>query len=250
MEFTFGFAIYILIIQFCSFFVKGLVGFGDPLISSPMLSLTKLENSQITPMNLLMGWPLNLYITFKNRKSFSIKATIPMIVCILIGMFPGMFLLKYGSSWIIKAGLGVLILACGIEMLTRKESKVGSGNPVIMALVSTLSGFTAGLFGINLFFVAYIERTGYVNRNQFRGQMCFIFLVENTIRLISYIIGGFYTLDILKIALISAVGVIGGMFLGSRVDSKLKESTIRRIIIVVFMCAGLSTLIKALIFKI
>jgi len=250
MELTIGFALYLFVVQFCSYFVKGLAGFGDPLISSPLLSLTKMQNSEITPMNLLMNWPLNFYISFKNRKAFSVKSTVPMIVCILIGMFPGMLCLKYGSSWVLKAALGLLILGCGIEMLTRKESKTGSGNPVIMAIVSVASGFTAGLFGINLFFVAYIERTGYVNRNQFRGQMCFIFFIENTIRLISYIIGGFYTADILKLAVVSAFGVAGGMFLGSRVDSKLSEATIRRVIIIVFMCAGVSTLIKALLFKI
>lgn len=250
MELTVGFAVYLFIVQFFSYFVKGLAGFGDPLISSPLLSLTKMQNNEITPMNLLMNWPLNFYISFKNRKAFSIKSTVPMIVCILIGLFPGLLCLKYGSSWVLKAVLGLLILGIGVEMLTRKESKAGSGNLVVMALVSVASGFTAGLFGINLFFVAYIERTGYVNRNQFRGQMCFIFFIENTVRLISYIVGGFYTANILKSGVVSAVGVAAGMFLGSRVDSKLSEVTIRRIIIIVFMCAGLSTFIKALLFKI
>ena len=108
-----------------------------------------------------------------------------------------------------------MIVICGIEMLTRKESTRSSGNMIVMALVSIASGFTAGLYGINLFFVAYIERTGYVNRNQFRGQMCFIFFIENTVRLLIYIFTGFYNLDIIKLALISAVGVICGMFLGS-----------------------------------
>lgn len=250
MEITIGFALFLFFVQFCSYFVKGIAGFGDPLISNPMLSMTDMQNNQITPMNLLMNWPLNFYIAFKNRKAFSIKSTIPMLICILIGMIPGMLFLKYATSWILKAALGLLILICGAEMLTRKESSGSSGNPVIMALVSIASGFTAGLYGINLFFVAYIERTGYVNRSQFRGQMCFIFFIENTVRLIIYIVTGFYTVDIIKMACISAVGVVCGMFLGSRVDSKLNEATVRRIITIVFMCAGLSTLIKALIFKI
>lgn len=250
MELTIGFALFIFAVQFCSYFVKGLAGFGDPLISNPMLSLTTLQNNQITPMNLLMNWPLNFYISFKNRKAFSMKATIPMLCCILAGMIPGLLCLKYAASWILKAFLGLVIVICGIEMLTRKESVRSSGNPIVMAIVSMASGFTAGLYGINLFFVAYIERTGYVNRNQFRGQMCFIFFIENTIRLLIYIFTGFYTMDIIKLALISAVGVVCGMFLGSRVDSKLSEATVRKVITIVFICAGLSTLIKAVIFKI
>ena len=250
VEITVGFVLFVFAIQFCSYFVKGLAGFGDPLISNPMLSLTALQNNQITPMNLLMNWPLNLYISFKNRKEFSVKSTIPMIVCILIGMVPGLLCLKYAASWKIKALLGLVVVICGVEMITRKESAKSSGNGIVMALVSMASGFTAGLYGINLFFVAYIERTGYVNRNQFRGQMCFIFFIENTIRLLIYIFTGFYTVDILKLAVISAAGVICGMFFGSRVDSKLSEAAVRRIITIVFICAGLSTLVKAVIFKI
>lgn len=250
MEITIGFVLFVFAVQFCSYFVKGLAGFGDPLISNPMLSMTTLQNNQITPMNLLMNWPLNLYISFKNRKEFSIKSTIPMIVCILMGMVPGLLCLKYAASWKIKALLGLVVMICGVEMLTRRESARSSGNRVVMALVSIASGFTSGLYGINLFFVAYIERTGYVNRNQFRGQMCFIFFIENTIRLLIYIFTGFYTVDILKLSVVSAVGVVCGMFIGSRVDSKLSEAAVRRIITVVFICAGLSTLVKAAVFKI
>lgn len=245
---TVGFAVYLFCVQFVSYFVKGLAGFGDPLISNPCLSLTSMTADQITPMNLLMNWPLNFYISFKNRKAFSVRQCAPMIFWILVGMIPGVICLKYGQSQIIKALLGLVIVFCGFEMLTRKESKNHHGNPIVMALVSMASGFTAGLFGINLFFVAYIERTGYVNRNQFRGQMCFIFFIENTIRLMMYIfLYRMYTPIILQLACISAVAVICGMFFGSRIDKRLSDEVIHRIIMIVFIIAGLSTFIKAVL---
>lgn len=245
---TVGFAVFLFFVQFISYFVKGLAGFGDPLISNPCLSMTSMTMDQITPMNLLMNWPLNLYIAVKNRKAFSMRQCAPMIICILIGLVPGIACLKYGQSQVVKALLGLVIVFCGFEMLTRKESATHHGNPIVMALVSIASGFTAGMFGINLFFVAYIERTGYVNRNQFRGQMCFIFFIENTIRLLLYIfVYKMYTLLILKLAVISAFGVASGMFVGSRVDRRLSDKSIHKFIMIVFIVAGLSTLIKALL---
>ena len=60
MEITVGFVLFVFAVQFCSYFVKGLAGFGDPLISNPMLSLTTLQNNQITPMNLHMLQPHRL----------------------------------------------------------------------------------------------------------------------------------------------------------------------------------------------
>ena len=259
MELTLGIGIFVFFVQFISFFVKGIAGFGDPLISQPLMSMTQMNTStHISPLNLLMQWPLNLFISIKNRKRFSIKKTLPMIICILVGMLSAMFLMKgfsawlegKGLTWVLKAGLGALIVFCGVEMLTRKPSKKHKGNFITMALVSVASGITAGLYGINLFFVAYIERTGYVDRDQFRGQMCFIFFIENTVRLIIYIATGIYTSFLLKLAVISLFGVAAGMFVGTRVDKKLSDKTVHRIIMITFIVAGLSTLVKALIWKI
>lgn len=247
-EITVQFCIYLFIVQFVSYFVKGLAGFGDPLISGPCLSMTEMTMNQITPMNVLMNTPLNFYIAFKNRKQFSARQCIPMIFWIVLGLFPGIYCLKYGQSQVIKALLGLVIVFCGIEMLTRKQSAVSHGNPIVMALVSIASGFAAGMFGINLFFVAYIERTGYINRNQFRGQMCFIFLIENAVRLVLYIfVYKMYTPVILKLAVVSAIAVSCGMFLGSRVDKRLSDKTVHKFIIMVFIVAGMSTLLKAVL---
>lgn len=249
--------IFVFAVQFCSFFVKGIAGFGDPLIAQPLLSMTNLNTStQISPLNMIMQWPLNLYISVKNRKKFSIKQTLPMIACILVGMIGAMVFIKQYTdklgdtfTWILKAGLGLLIVFCGVEMLTRKPSTKHKGNPVVMALVSVASGITAGLYGINLFFVAYIERTGYVDRDQFRGQMCFIFFIENTVRFFIYIVTGIYNVLLLKLAAISIFGVAAGMFVGTHVDKKLSEKTVHRIITIVFIIAGISTVVKALIWK-
>ena len=247
MELTTEFIVFLLVVEFGSYFIKGIAGFGDALVSSPLLSLTKLTPTEIGPMNLLLNWPVNFYIAFKNRKSFSIKKTLPMIILILIGLVPGIIFLKYASSWVLKAVLGLVILCIGIEMLTRKEAPNAKGNRVVMVIVSLLTGLFAGLFGIGILFVAYIERTGYIDKGQFRGQMCFVFFIENTARLILYVVMGLYTVDIVKLSLIAAVGGFAGIFCGSRVDTKLSEATVKKIIILVFMCAGLSAFIWALV---
>ncbi|MFP3043726.1 sulfite exporter TauE/SafE family protein [Treponema primitia] len=171
-----------------------------------------------------------------------------MLICILCGLFPGTLLLKYASSWILKAGLGALILGIGAEMITRNRSNPVNQNKIAMTFVSFFSGVTAGLYGINLFFVAYIERTS-VDRSSFRGNIGFIFFIENMVRIIVYILMGIFTKQILLLTLIALPGMVGGFFLGLRIDKKLSELTIRRIIITIFMLGGVSILLKALIWK-
>jgi uncharacterized membrane protein YfcA len=247
MEITLQLGIIVFTVEFVCFFIKGLAAFGDPLISNPVLSLF-IDNRVISPMNLLLQAPLNGWISWKNRKHFSIKKSLVMLFCIFCGIVPGALLLKYAASWILKVFLGILVLGIGLEMITRNRTKPTGENRFIMALVSFFSGITAGLYGINLFFVAYVERTT-KDRTAFRGSICFIFFIENIVRIIMYITMGIFTRYILTLSLITLPALLAGFFLGSKVDTKLSETTIRRIIIAMFMFGGISILLKALIWK-
>jgi hypothetical protein len=234
-------------IEFACFFIKGLAAFGDSLISNPLLSMV-MDNKIISPTNLLLSAPVNAYMAWKNRKAFTVKAIMPILISILCGVIPGVMLLKYATSWTLKACLGALVIGIGAEMLARDRSKSVKSSRITMILVSFFSGVTAGLYGINLFFVAYVERTT-KTREAFRGNVCFIFLVENIFRLLVYIVSGVLTKEVLVLTLVIMPGSFLGFFLGSRVDKRLSEKTIRYIIIAMFMAGGLSILIKALVLR-
>jgi len=244
MQLTVKLFTYVFFINFAAFFVKGLAGFGDPLISSPLLAFF-FDSKMISPTNLCFGTPINGYMVWKNRHNFSVKQALPMLLSILCGVIPGTILLRYASSWIIKAGLGVLLLGIGAEMLTRNRSRQINHNNFAMVAACFLSGVSSGLYGINLFFVAYLERTT-KGRNAFRANICFIFFIENVFRVFAYIISGVFNKYILLLVFISLPGVLLGFIVGSKVNTKLNDVTIWKIIIFVFMLGGLSVLINAL----
>ncbi len=231
-------------IYFASFFIKGIAGFGDPLVLNPLLSMF-LENRQISPANLLISVPINAYMAWNNRKFFSVKRIIPIAVFLMIGIIPGTLLLKYATSWILKISLGFVVVLIGIEMLVGKKDSETKNNKVVMAFVCFCSGVTAGLYGINLFFIAYIEKIS-KNRNEFRGNLCFVFLIDNIFRTITYFTSGIMSRDIFFLALLAVPGVAAGLFSGAKIDQKLREETVRRIIITIFMIGGASIMIKTL----
>jgi uncharacterized membrane protein YfcA len=247
MELTLQIGITVCAVEFACFFIKGLAAFGDTLVSSPTLSMF-IENRVISPMNLLLSVPVNGWLSWKNRRNFSIKESLFMLVCIFCGVIPGILLLKYAASWILKAVLGMVILGIGVEMITRNRAKQARKNRFVMALVSFCSGVSAGLYGINLFFVAYVERTT-ENRAAFRGRVCFIFLIESIFRIVMYAVMGIFTRYILLLSLVSLPGAFAGFFIGSKMDAQLSETVIRRIIITMFMLGGVSVLVKALVWR-
>ncbi|HVI42946.1 MAG TPA: sulfite exporter TauE/SafE family protein [Anaerovoracaceae bacterium] len=228
-----------------SYLIKGIAGFGDPLLSNPLLSIF-LENKIISPANLLISMPINTYMAWNNRNDFSIKKVIPIVISLLIGIIPGTLLLKYATSWILKVSLGLLIIMIGINMLSRSKDETGKNNKFIMAFICFCSGVTAGLYGINLFVISYIERTS-DNRNEFRGNLCFVFLIESIFRLATYFASGIMNIDIILLALIAAPGVIAGLYMATKIDQKLREETIRRIIVGIFIIGGLSIVVKTML---
>ena len=245
MKFDFLTGVMIFLISFAGYFVKGIAGFGDPLITAPLLSLF-MDNQLISSNNLILSLPLNGRIVWKNRNAFSIKPLLPILFFMMLGIIPGTLLLKYAESNTIKAFLGILVICLGIEMLTRDRAKPLKKNNMTMAVVNFISGVTSGLYGINLFFVAYQERTS-KGREEFRGSISFVFFIENIYRLIIYIVSGVLNAGILWLTAVSAPGMVLGFYAGSRVDKKLSEKTIRSIVVLLFMIGGTSILIRSLL---
>ncbi len=240
-------AIFLFVVQFSAFIIKGLVGFGNPLLSNPLMAM-RLNNNVITPGNLLLDLPVNTYIVLKNRKSFDVRVALPVAVCIILGVIPGTLFLKLGSPWMIKVLLGIFIIGLGIEMLTRDTSKKANPSKLARTIISFLSGIMAGLFGINLLFLAYFERIS-GDRNAFRSNVCFVFLLENIFRAFFYLINGMFSVISLQITAISIPAAVLGVWVGSRIDRRMHEDTIKKMIIAIFILGGVSILVKALIFR-
>ena len=75
---TLSTALFIFAAQLLAYLVKGLIGFGNPLISAPILSMG-LDNVVITPGTLLLDCPVNAWITWKNRHSFQWRKILPLL---------------------------------------------------------------------------------------------------------------------------------------------------------------------------
>lgn len=224
---------------------KGMVGFGDPLISGPLLSMI-LPNSVITPGQVPVSLFLNAKMVWQNRRSFSWKLVLPISVFVLLGIIPGVFLLRYGSPAILKLCLGIVIILSGIEMLTRKSAKARKPDPVVRSAVSFLSGLTAGLFGINLLVLAYLHRVS-ENREGFRSNLCFIYLLECLFRGALYLWNGIYTAQCLYLTLAALPGALLGIAIGTRLDRHVSDQLANRFVVYVFLAGGASTVVKALL---
>ena len=250
MDFTALNIFIICCIELGAYFIKGISGFGEPLITNPLLSLI-IPASMAVPTSLVTSIPLTAWVAWRTRKEYNWRLMLPFGFLLAAGMIPGALIFKQVSGfWWIKVILGAVVVVIGLNGIfhfvppLKKAPSFG-----LVAFVCLISGISAGIFGISLYFVPLVQH--YLkSRGAYKGGICLIFIVENIARFIMYNALGIYNKDIWMIILIAVPCIAAGMFVGTRVEKKLSDSAVFKTTYALFTAGGLSTLIKALIYKV
>ena len=226
-----------------AFFVKGLCGFANTLVFTTMLSFGQ-NNLAISPVELLLGYPSNAILTWKERKSIDWKLCLPMCAMVLAGCLPGAFLLKNIDARAIKIFFGLVIVAIALEMLLRNGKK-SQPSRWLMLTIGILSGMLCGLFGVGALLGAYLSRIT-DDTHAFKGNLCMVFFVENTFRLILYIASGIITLAAAKQALLLAPLMLVSLWLGMKASCVLNEKVAKKVVLVALLVSGIALIINSL----
>ena len=249
MTFAPDLLMFVFLIQLLSYGIKGLIGFGNPLISGPLLSM-RLDNVVITPMTLMIDCPVNGYIAWKNRRNFQWRRILPMLLINMCGVIPGTLLLRFSMPWVIKLALGVVVVFLGLEMATReaRPQKQTLDAPWVRLGVAFLSGICAGLFGINMFLIAYLQRRAR-DYDEFRGSICFLFFGENVFRFCTYLASGIVTGEVLLLVFVSAPAAVLAMIFAGKAGPRVDSGKLQKGAIALFILGGISIVVKALLFQ-
>ncbi len=223
-----------------AYFVKGLCGFANTLVFSSIVGFAA-NNVNISPIELLLGYPSNVVVALKERHSVDPKVCIPLSALVLIGNIPGILLLKNADVHIIKCLFGIVIVLLGIEMLLRERGISHHVKPsrVLMSIMGLLSGLLCGLYGVGALLAAYMSRAT-DDASAFRGNLRIIFIVENTFRIIAYSASGIITSDILRQAFMLLPAMAMGLFMGLKCGDRIHASTVKRIVIAMLIASGIT----------
>ncbi len=222
-----------------AFFVKGVCGFANALVFSSILSFGT-DNVNISPVGLLLDYPANLIMTIKERKHIQWKLCLPIAGIVLVGCIPGMFFLKNINAAYVKKGFGIVIAVIAISMLIRElTGKEGKQSKVLLFVIGLASGVLCGLYGIGILLATYMSRVT-KDTHVFKANLCIVFLIENTFRIISYSIMHIITLESLKHAAILLPVELVAIGLGMVCSKFLNEKIVKRIVIVMLIISGIA----------
>ena len=237
--------IYWIIAALAAFFVKGLCGFANTLVFTSILSFG-VSNASISPVELLLGYPTNFILAWKERKSIRWEICLPLALLVVVGTIPGVLFLKSANVSSIKVLFGAIIVLIGAEMLWSdangsrfKQSKF------LLILIGILSGILCGLYGVGALLGAYLGKVTN-DSHSFKANICTVFVIENTLRIVLYTVWGLLTFDVLKQAVVllpfMLIGLGSGMLSGKFLDEKI----VRKLVIVMLIVSGAALILTNL----
>ena len=234
----------------CAFFVKGLCGFANTLVFTSIMSFT-VDNVSISPVEIILTYPSNFLLVFKERKHIKPKVVLPLCALVIAGCIPGILLLKNVDTGAIKILFGIAIILIGFEMLIREFRSKSADAPkkqstVILLGIGLLSGILSGLYGIGALLSAYISRVTN-DIHEFKANICTVFFVEGTFRIIMYtLIGGVLNLESAQKAFMFYPIMLGAMLLGMFSGKFLNEKTVKKLVIILLIISGAALIINSI----
>lgn len=228
-----------------AYFIKGLCGFANTLVFTSILSFG-VANANISPIDLLLGYPTNMILTWKNRKRLDAKVYLPLAAMVLAGSVPGALLLKNVDARAIKLVFGVVVVLLGTEMLSREYSKkkLRSSKPVLL-IIGVTAGVLSGMFGVGALLAAYVSRVT-EGGDAFKANISAVFIADNTFRIVLYSVLGLLTFDTVKFVLTLLPFALLGLFAGMKCSRCMDEKLVRKITSVLLVLSGISLILKNL----
>lgn len=226
-----------------AFYIKGLCGFANTLVFTSILGFGA-NNVNISPVELVLGYPTNIILAWKNRKQLKAKVVIPLSVLLLAGSLPGTFLLKNVNTQYIKIVFGIVVIFIGLEMYFReKRNLTCKQSKIILAIIGVLSGILCGLFGVGALLAAYVGRVTDTS-NEFKANICAVFIVENTFRMILYSAIGIITFYTLRQSVLLMPFMLAGLYAGIKSGQIIDEKIVKKMVIILLIFSGFMLILK------
>ena len=239
MELSIEFLIVFSIIIFFSSLVHGSIGFGFPMIATPLLAMVTDMKTAI----LYIAIPtllINL-ISIYSEGNFlqAVKKFYPLALIGMIGSAIGTQILIYSSSELFKLLLAfsiflyLFIQKFKIQMHWIREKKI-----ISMAVFGLFAGIIGGLTNVMAsILIIYSLESKHTKKEVIQStNLCFLF--GKVIQIVLFTLHGSFNQELLTISFNSLVVVAVAMFIGLKVKDKIPQESYRKVVkVVLFLIA-------------
>jgi uncharacterized membrane protein YfcA len=236
--------IHVMAVLFLATFVRSAFGFGEALIAVPLLALI-MPVDVAAPVAVLISITVAAIVLAQDWRHVQVRSAGWLVLSTLAGTPLGLLLLTKGDGTMVKAGLGLVIVAFSSYSLLGR-SKVVLANDTSAWLFGFVAGVLGGAYGMNgppLVMYGALRRW---SPARFRATLQGYFLPASLMAMTGYWLAGLWKPEITHYYLVSLPVVMAAIFLGRRINDGLDGATFLRFIHTGLIVIGTMLMLQAL----
>lgn len=212
--------IHVLAVLFFATFVRSAFGFGEALIAVPLLALI-MPVEVAAPLAVLISITVSAVVLAMDWRHVHVRSAGRLVLSTLVGTPLGLLLLTRVDSAVVKACLGVLIIAFSCYSLWSRK-KAALADDRLALTFGFAAGVLGGAYGMNgPPLVVYGALRGWSPRH-FRATLQGYFLPASVVAMAGYWLAGLWSPQVTHHYLVSlpvvAVAIVLGQSLHGRMD--------------------------------
>lgn len=222
--------------------IQAITGFaGGPLAMPPSIALVGMNDakSAITLIFLLS----TAVVTFMNIKQINPKKLGIMILFMVAGMLPGLWLYDKLPTKVLMIVYGVIVVLIGIWKLCSKNSTSMKKPWNYAALI--LAGAMQGMFTSGGPFLALYATSEMKDKKEFRATVSSVWVILNIYLCSNMYFKGMYNEHSIRLTIYSVAPVAIGIVIGNIINKKIKQETFLKLVYVLLILSGGTLLLNA-----
>lgn len=224
-----------------SSFIQSITGFGFALISAPLLLFFMTPN-YVVGLTVLGALTSNFWVIHKTKGKSDSTLVWPMFIASLVGILPGVYLLRILDVSVLKICIGFFILAMSLFIAADYVIKIKKIK-FATTCVGFVSGFLGGSTSLNGPPVALFLMNQQQEKETLRANIVHYFCLANTTTLIIMYLMKTIDVAALKQSIYVIPGVLIGAWIGEKAFVKISPVIFRKISLgIIFLCGAVSVI--------
>ena len=241
-----GTTVYVLLVVFVATLIRSVFGFGEALIAVPLLAL-RLPVNVAAPLAVLVSITVAAVIVVQDWQKIHLRSTGWLVFATLFGIPLGLVLLTAGNHRLVKATLGIVIMAfSAYALIGRRPPELRNDSRSWLLGCGFCAGVLGGAYGMNGPPLAIYGAMRRWSAQHFRATLQGYFLPASIIGMTGYWLAGLWVPVVTHYYLLSLMLILPAILIGRVVNHRLHGEAFLKYVHLGLVLIGAALLAQAI----
>ncbi|MGH7940285.1 MAG: sulfite exporter TauE/SafE family protein [Limisphaerales bacterium] len=236
--------IYVVCVIFIATLIRSAFGFGEALISVPLLAM-RMPLKTAAPLAVMLSITVAAVIVVQDWKQVHARSAAWLLLATLFGIPPGLMLLCCPQQQMVRLILALVIVLFALYSLARPPLRLRTDHKTWLAICGFFAGILGGAYGMNGPPLAIYGTMRGWSPQQFRATLQGYFLPASLLGMAGYLVKGLWSHDCARYYLVALPAAIPAIWLGRLANRRLPTGQFRKYVYAGLIIIGVVLAIQA-----